>query len=477
MNFISAFFGRFHPLLVHLPIGFLFLAFLFECLSLKATNKPLRRAVMPALLLGSLFTIASAISGYFLRQEGGYEESLAGIHQNLGITTAILSLAVYILRPRMRSWIADPLKRKKARIALFLPLIAVLSATGHYGGSLTHGEDYLFAFATLAGDERPDPSVKIKMITSIPDAILYRDVVQPILESRCYDCHSSSKQKGKLRLDKEEFISRGGEDGPVIREGPADSSSLFKRLVLPIEDEHHMPPEQKPQMSSSEIALVKYWVEEKAAFDQPIHRFASNEKITAIIKSLQETRRESWVPVEKIKPLDEKILGKLNALGITPLALAAGSNYRMVTFAGRPNVTDEQIHALEEMKEHLVWLNLNYTGISDQQLKALSRLPNLRVLYLNYTQTTDAGLASLSAIPELRILSVVGTKVSDQSVPVFLGFRKLTDLFVYQSQLTPEGIQKISSGNEGVKVDTGNYVLEPLPTDTVVYKRTASATE
>ncbi|HEX8038525.1 MAG TPA: c-type cytochrome domain-containing protein [Chryseosolibacter sp.] len=477
MDFISAFFGRFHPLLVHLPIGFLLLAFFFECLSLKATYKPLRRAVMPTLLLGSLFAIASAISGYFLRQEGGYDERLAGIHQNLGISTAVLSLAVYLLRPKMKSWVADPIRRKKARIALFVPLIAVLLATGHFGGSLTHGEDYLFAFTGLAHDERPDPSMKIKTIASIPDAILYRDVIQPILESRCYDCHSSTKQKGKLRLDKEEFISKGGEDGPVIRDGPADSSALFRRLILPIEDKHHMPPEEKAQLSSSEIALVKYWVEEKAVFDQPIHRFASNEKITAIIKSLQETPRESWVPQQKIKPLDEKTLRKLNDLGITPLALAAESNYRMVTFAGRPNVTDEQISALGEMKDQLVWLNLNYSGISDQQLKALSRLSNLRVLYLNYTKITDVGFANLSALPELRILSVVGTSVSDQSVPVFLAFGKLTDLFVYQSQLTPEGIQKISSGNERARVDTGNYVLEVLPTDTLVYKKTASGKE
>ena len=432
---------------------------------------------MPALFLGSLFAIASAVTGYFLRQEGGYEESLASIHQNLGITTAILSVAVYLLRPKMKSWIANPLSRKKARIALFVPLIAVLLATGHFGGSLTHGEDYLFAIARLTGEERPDPSVRIKTITNIPDAILYRDVIEPILESRCYDCHSSSKQKGKLRLDKEEFITKGGEDGPVIRDGPADSSALFRRLILPIEDKHHMPPEEKPQLSSSEIALVKYWIEEKAVFDQPINRFASNEKIAAIIQSLQETPRESWVPLQKVNPLDEKSLRKLTDLGIAPIALAAESNYCMVTFAGRPAVTDEQIRALGEMKDQLVWLNLNYTGISDEQLKALSTLSNLRVLYMNYTGITDAGLANLSTLPELRILSVVGTKASDESVPVFLGFRKLTNLFLYQTQLTGQGIQKISSANREVKVDTGNYVLEPLSTDTLVYKKTAAGTE
>ena len=149
MDFIIGFFGRFHPLLVHLPIGFLFLAFLFECLSATAAYRPLRKAVQPALLWGTLFAIASAISGYFLRQEGGYEERLVNLHQNFGISTAVLSLAVYMLRPRLKSWVPQASRRKKIRILLFLPLILLLSVTGHFGGSLTHGEDYLFEAVSL----------------------------------------------------------------------------------------------------------------------------------------------------------------------------------------------------------------------------------------------------------------------------------------------------------------------------------------
>src|SRR5688500_7262278 len=127
MDFITAFFGRFHPLLVHLPIGFLFLAFLFECLSLRKNYKGLKKAVQPALFLCTLFAIAAAISGYFLRQEGGYEEDIANRHQNFGIATACISLVVYLLRPKLKFWILDPLKRKQMRILLLAPLILLLS--------------------------------------------------------------------------------------------------------------------------------------------------------------------------------------------------------------------------------------------------------------------------------------------------------------------------------------------------------------
>src|SRR5688500_15261513 len=116
MDFITALFGRLHPLLVHLPIGILFVAFFFECLSASKKFKPLRKAVQPSLFWGAVFAIAAAISGYFLRQEGGYEERIANLHQNFGIATAGFALAVYALRRRTKFWVTDPVKRKQLRI-------------------------------------------------------------------------------------------------------------------------------------------------------------------------------------------------------------------------------------------------------------------------------------------------------------------------------------------------------------------------
>jgi uncharacterized membrane protein len=474
MDSIMAFFGRFHPLLVHLPIGILFLGFLFECLSSGRQYKRLRKAVHPSLALGTVFAVAAAVTGFFLRKEGGYEENLADLHQNFGIATAVLAIAVYVLRRKVKFWVATPVQRKKVRILLFTPLILLLFLTGHWGGSLTHGEDYLFAAVSFKNNKPTDPAEKIKAIANIPDAVLYPEVIQPILEARCYDCHSSTKQKGELRLDGVEFIVRGGKHGAVISDGPADSSLLFKRLVLPLEDKHHMPPGEKPQLSSSEIALLKYWIEEKAVFDKPVGQLTSKEKITAIIQSLQEARKQSWIPVEAVNPPDEKVLRSLKALSITALPLSDGNPYQMVTFTGSPSIIDEQMKSLAEIKDQLVWLNLSHTTIADQHMEELSKLTNLRVLYLNNTSVTDSGLSQLSPLSELRWLSLVGTQVTDKSVPAFLKLPKLTNLFLYETQVSKAGIRDLVSVNGQVVVDTGNYMLKQLPTDTVVHKRTYS---
>lgn len=473
MDFITALLGRFHPLVVHLPIGIIFLAFLFECLSFRESYKGLKKAVQPALLWGCIFAIAAAITGYFLRQEGGYEQVLANRHQNSGIITAVLSLVVYVLRPKVKYWVSTPTRKRQWKFAIMIPLIISLIVTGHFGGSLTHGEDYLFAAVSLDAGASKDPADKIRTIADVNQAVLYRDVIQPIFEARCYDCHSSRKQKGDLRLDKEEFIMRGGKNGLVISDGPADSSSLYKRLLLPLEHEDHMPPNEKPQLSSSEIALIQYWIEGNAPFDKQVAEFQSNAKIAAIVKSMQTAPRQSWVPKDHVEAADEKRLQRLNGLGINPMPVAEDNNYLMVTFSGHNNITDEQINALQDIDKQIVWLNLAETKITDQQLEAISRLHNLRVLYLNNTKVSDVGLAKLSALKELRLLSLVGTAATDESIATFLNLKNLRNLYVYQTQISPEGIQKLVASQKDIQIDTGNYMLENLPTDTIVFKQTA----
>jgi hypothetical protein len=76
-----------------------------------------------------------------------------------------------------------------------IPLIII---TGHLGGSLTHGSDFL----TKGFSEKDSVAEKeIKPIADVQEANVYADIVQPIFESKCYSCHNKSKKKGKLRLD------------------------------------------------------------------------------------------------------------------------------------------------------------------------------------------------------------------------------------------------------------------------------------
>jgi len=92
--------GHLHPVLVHLPIGILLTAILFDWLSHRKGFRKLRKSVQGMLFLGFVSAAMSAFTGYLLSQSGDYDAALLNLHQWLGISVAVLSLVVLLLRRR-----------------------------------------------------------------------------------------------------------------------------------------------------------------------------------------------------------------------------------------------------------------------------------------------------------------------------------------------------------------------------------------
>ena len=99
MNF-ELFLGRFHPLVVHLPIGFLLLSAIMEALSyfFKDKFKNLDSAIALSLLSSGFGAILSAIIGLLLASAGGYDDSTLFWHKWLGISLAVLSFLAWAIK-------------------------------------------------------------------------------------------------------------------------------------------------------------------------------------------------------------------------------------------------------------------------------------------------------------------------------------------------------------------------------------------
>lgn len=94
----------------------------------------------------------------------------------------------------------------------------------------------------------------------------FRDV-QPLLESKCYDCHHGAKVKGGLNLGSLASAERGGEaDGPAVVPGDAAESALLHRIRSTDPDEL-MPPKGDP-LTAQETALLERWIKEGATWPE-----------------------------------------------------------------------------------------------------------------------------------------------------------------------------------------------------------------
>ncbi|MBL7763546.1 MAG: hypothetical protein JNL23_09015 [Chitinophagaceae bacterium] len=459
------FIARFHPVLVHLPIGILLLACFFQWLLIKDRFAVLEPAVPVALFWGMVSAVASCVSGYFLSQSGDYDEQLVGRHQWLGISVAIVSLVLWLL---YQLSISESIARW---ISLVLVLLIVF--TGHLGGSLTHGSGYLTEGLNAVADSK---GPAIKPIPNIQEAILYKDAIQPLLQARCYNCHGPNKKKGKLRLDTPEFIWKGGEDGKVIDTAKVDESELIKRLLLPSTDEDHMPPKEKPQLTKTEIDLLHWWVSTGADVSKKVKDLPQNEKIKGMLAILQtgeqaaDVKQPADIPAKTVAAAEEKAINALKDAGVMLVPVAQNSNYLSANFVTVTLNADSVIKLLEPIQKQLVWLNLGYSAVSDAGLVSVAKLDNLTRLFLNNTAVTDKGIAALSKSASLRYINLVNTKITLAGLSQLKDLKQLQSIYLYKTTISKDQWGDLKKMFPKVVLDSGGYVVPVLATDTTEVK-------
>jgi hypothetical protein len=151
------FIGRFHPLVLHLPIGLLAFVALLESVTLVWKREDTDFAISAGLWTSLLGTMAAVATGWMLALEGGHSINLLRPHLQFAIAVTVGTEVALVLHS-----LAAALKSEVVRNGYRLMLCATLVALGvgaHFGGSITHGEawltEYLPVFSTAS---HPSPA-------------------------------------------------------------------------------------------------------------------------------------------------------------------------------------------------------------------------------------------------------------------------------------------------------------------------------
>lgn len=86
--------------------------------------------------------------------------------------------------------------------------------------------------------------------------------VQPILRSRCYQCHTAGNEEGGLNLGVRARTLEGGMHGPAIQPGNSRDSLLI-HLVAGLDESRTMPPDEEP-LSREQIGILRAWIDQGA---------------------------------------------------------------------------------------------------------------------------------------------------------------------------------------------------------------------
>lgn len=440
------FIGRFHPLVLHLPIGFLIIAFALEILTRFDKFRQHKPIVGFVLFLGASFTVVAAALGYMLAQAGGYDVELLAVHQWFGMVLTFTAIAAFLLH---RKYSVKPSALwSKAYISVLSLMMIFLIVAAHYGGSLTHGSDYLIQYMPnslrlIAGLPVREKRTKI---TNLKETVAFAKIIHPILDAHCISCHNHSKSKGDLQMHTVEGLIKGGENGPLFVPGNAEESRMIERIRLPKDDEHHMPPEGKSQLTDDEIELLAWWVSEGASFEKKVGELQVNDEVDGILNLLvdphaNKTQAEILLASE-VNPADQKTLGEIEKEKIKVKPLASQRNWLK---AGIPDNTsgDSLIERLIRISQQITWLDMKGAFTTDKALASISNFKNLTRLHLENSQITDQGLQHLIDSQYLEYLNLYGTHITDKGIQQLSGLKNLKKLYVWQTNVTKQGASRL----------------------------------
>ena len=301
--------------------------------------------------------------------------------------------------------------------------------------------------------------------------VAFETDVLPILKEQCFDCHRGQhtdangrvrKPKGGLRLDGRSWILMGGKEGNVLTPGKPEQSPLYTRVVLPADHDDRMPANGDP-LGKEQTETLRRWVAAGADFGgwqgEPLAAPTGAEG------AAQPTPVKVELPVESsrsklladvagsLSPAPAGLITKVAGDKARIEAVAEGSPLLRVEFPGREDeVTDADLAALAPLKEHIAYLGLGRTRITDVGCSAIGRMPRLLRLDLRETKVGDAGLGKLVGLKELRTLNLFSTEVSDAGVTSLLRLPKLIELRVFETAITDAGLAKLRQGRAELNV-------------------------
>ncbi|HVX61337.1 MAG TPA: DUF1549 domain-containing protein, partial [Pirellulales bacterium] len=97
-------------------------------------------------------------------------------------------------------------------------------------------------------------------MTRADEAPLFERDVLPILQAKCFECHSSQKKKADLDLSSMAGVLKGSESGEILVKGKANKSLLYEML-----HDGLMPPEGKTPLTAEEMETIARWINMGAA--------------------------------------------------------------------------------------------------------------------------------------------------------------------------------------------------------------------
>ena len=444
---IINFLGHLHPVFVHLPIGFLALAYVIQYLFKSNTEKS--RLIDFVLVAGIVSSLLAAFFGWMLSLSGGYEENLLDWHRYTAIAVCVVSIALLAYKKYKKEEYRTPFYHA----GFHLMMLALLLA-GHFGGEMTHGEGYLFSAAIDTETGVVVEKQKMEKLTAASTVSVYDGIVEPVLAQKCMQCHNEKKKKGDFQMHTLEALMKGGKNGKAIVAGDLDHSEFIRRILLDKGDEKHMPPKGKSQLTQPEIDLLSWWVLHGVSTSQSVKEVSTNDTIR---KFLLDAGKQTSAPaaLDTIASADSASIEALKKINVAVVPLATGTHFLELNMVNVPSFGDKDAPLLQKIAPQVMWLVLADTKITDAGMEPLKSCSSITRLNIKNTAITNASISLIGQFKKLEYLNIVGTKIDDAGLLGLTPSTTLKKIYCWQSGITANGVMAFQKKYPNIAIDFG----------------------
>jgi len=428
--------GKFHPLVLHFPIVFGILISVYF-LFFQNRRFPLNTENL-LLAINAVLASGVAICGLLLSKQNAYDGDLISFHKWGGIAISLISWGLlYSLNFKIT--------HKKYLAVIFL---LIVTGSAHKGAQLTHGVNAL---------SFPEPAEAENKNTTTSHLTLYESAVAPILASKCVSCHGADKIKGGLQLNNPQNIRKGGKDGNILKGEPNGASLFSERIHMPLNDEKHMPPDGKMQLTSEEMTIISGWLKAGGNFNLKLNELQKEDTLYLLTNKSETAPKQNFIAKNNLPDLKE-----FNSNYCTTNYLFSGSDEVEVNFFQGAFYNPENLKKLEKIKNGIINLNMQGMPLKKEDLDVIVQFKNIQNLNLNGTKLDITALEVLKSLPNLKTLSICGIEFDEVALNKFLDKAKFTELNVWTRNGTQKQLEKLIIKYPAIRIVVGDNLEDQV---------------
>lgn len=244
-------------------------------------------------------------------------------------------------------------------------------------------------------------------------------------------------------------------------------SHLYANLILPEDDDLHMPPAGKKQLTLLEIQLIEQWISTGAPFgevEQKMVLVSSELSSQAIdLPNSDLIPEEKQMDIEPFGPTENLVLAKLKDAKISIVYSGAKNQWISLNFINVKSDFNSLLAQSKSIKIHVTELKLNNSDQMD--FSAFRDFSNLRILNLGHTNLKDDDVENFQGLGQLEQLNLYGTKITDVGLMKLAECQHLKVLYLWDTKVSESGINALKKKRPKLKIESGQFTFKLADTN------------